>query len=858
MINIHFRYENVIVATDLIPELLSAIMHRSVISVASVAYAQNLLKKYGTAANVVKWEKCFKATSDARIFAEFESGKSLDADMRYTFRIPAGVENIDDFFRQKISGRTSRAGQIMKDMFLRKFEEQFYGKARKFFSSTTDIKWEDVYQIAQKIVSMLLECLRQNGSTSQETDPSLVAAAVSAIVCNIELSVGNLPDFISASNHLSYSSAANSFSWIHSIVNVHIACLSLLKEALGERFSRVLEITLAVEASSVIFPSFAYRKAPRGQFHLSPEIHDISSNISNDITNNSSRLFPGRALMVAASVSALIVGAIIHGVLSLERMITVFRLNKELDILQLVSSSKYNSNDISRSAINLKASNSIEVNLHWFQLLVGNCRSLFDGLIVDILGEPHILALSRMQRMLPLHLAFPPVYSIFTMVIWRPYIINHNDESNEDIQLYKCLSIAIDDTIKHNPFRDLCLRDTHALYELLSSNSNDCDFGVMLEQQLQLSPEKKSKAMAFVPLRARYFLNAILDLSMPSFSEMKENVSLASEHGESVHGENNQLVHLLDTLQPAKFHWQWVELRLLLNEQAVMAMEAHGLSVVDALRSLSTTSENDALSENENAFTDIVLTRLLVRPDAASLYSELFQLLGRSLEEKLLLHAKWLLAGNDVLLGRKSIRQRLVNLAQSKGLSTKSQFWKPWGWACSNSEIYGIKTKKRKLEAISLEEGEFVDEGTDAKKMGKSTMQTFGVVGINSRQLYMTDRALANLVLPCIDRSSNKTRTAFAIDLIKQMNNIYRHINTFTQGAHKNSTGILSSSGDGSASKGNSRKGISGGSPGMVRRPSGTKDSTPPPAAALKASIWLRLQFLLRLLPTICPERYAL
>jgi hypothetical protein len=62
-----------------------------------------------------------------------------------------------------------------------------------------------------------------------------------------------------------------------------------------------------------------------------------------------------------------------------------------------------------------------------------------------------------MQRMLPLSLIFPPAYSIFAFVRWRPFILNANVTVREDMnQLYQSLTMAIADAIKHLPFRDVC------------------------------------------------------------------------------------------------------------------------------------------------------------------------------------------------------------------------------------------------------------------------------------------------------------------------------------------------------------------------------------------------------------------
>ncbi|OVA03355.1 Mediator complex [Macleaya cordata] len=858
------RYENVVVAADLLPDVLSATMLRvaagTVSSSPAFVYARNLLKKYGNVVSVARWEKSFKAMCDQRVLSELESGRTLDGEFGFSPGIPAGVEDPDDYFRQKISSRLPRAGPSMKEIVQRQVEEAvhyFYGKERKLFAAATQKgpgveKWDDGYQRAQKIVLGLMECIRQNSAAAQEGDPSLVASAVSAIVGNVGPTVAKMPDFTLSSNYPKFPSAISSLNCARCIVHLHITCLCLLKEALGERHSRVFEIALAAEAFSVVAGAFAPVKAPRSQFQLSPEVHDSNTNLSNDILNNSAKVLVGRAAKAAASVSSLVIGALVHGVVSLERMVTVFRLREGLDILQLIKSGRTSSNGISRTMGAFKVDNSIEVYVHWFRVLVGNCRTISDGLVVELLGEPYILALSRMQRMLPLSLVFPPAYSILGMVIWKPYIPNNNISTREEVQL--SLASAIGDAIRHQPFRDVCLRDTYAFYDLLASDVGDSEFAAMLELQ---SLDKHLKTMAIVPLRARLFLNALLDCKMPESMLTQDDGTWVPGHGEpkAQHAENekrllDQLVHVLDTLQLAKFHWQWVELRLLLNEQVLIEkIEASSsTSVVEAIRSLSPHADNFALSESENNFTEIVLTRLLVRPDAAPLYSEVVHLLGRSLEESLLLHAKWFLAGHDVLFGRKSIRQRLVNIAQLRGLSTKVQFWKPWGWSSSVAEQSASRGDKRKFEATSLEEGEVVEEGIDLRRSGKTNSQISDAEGL-------TEKALVELVLPCIDRSSSDSHNTFASELIKQMNNIEQHLNALTRAASKQA-GSVPPGVEGAANKSNSRKSIRGGSPGLGRRLTGAAaDSAPPSPAALRASMWLRLQFLLRLLPIIYADR---
>ncbi|XP_057464204.1 LOW QUALITY PROTEIN: mediator of RNA polymerase II transcription subunit 12-like [Actinidia eriantha] len=866
------RYENILVATELLPETLSAMMHRATTILASngrvsgsvaLVYARYLLKKYASVVSVVEWEKNFKATCDKRLLPELESGRSLDGELVLPLGVPAGVEDLDDFLRQKISGgRVSRVGLSMREMVHRQVEEAvqyFYGKERKLFAAGTIKgptleKGDDGYQMAQQIVIGLMDCMRQTGGAAQEGDPSLVSSAVSAIFNSIGPVVAKLPDLTASGNHPNFPSSAGSLTFARRILRSHITCLYLLKEALGERQSRVFEIALATEASSALAQAFAPGKAPRGQFQLSPEAHDSNANSSNEHMNSSAKA--GRAAKIAAAVSALVIGAILHGVASLERMVTVFKLKEGLDVIQFLRTTRSNSNGNARSVGAFKADNVVEISAHWFRVLVGNCRTVSDGLIMDLLGEASVVALSRMQRTLPLSLIFPPAYSIFAFVIWRPYIFNTSIVIREDIhQLYQCLVFAIGDAIKHLPFRDVCLRDTREFYDLVVADATDSEFAAMLELN---GAEMHMKAMAFVPLRARLFLNAIIDCKMPQSMSTQDDGNRVDESGVQ-YAENetkllDKLVHVLDTLQPAKFHWQWVELRFLLNEQALIEkLDSHDTSLVEAIRSSSPNPDKGAASENENNFIEIILTRLLVRPDAAPLFSEVIHLFGRSLEDSMLLQAKWFLGGPDVLFGRKSIRQRLINIAESKGLSTKAHFRKPWGWCYSNSDLLSSKGDVRKFETSSLEEGEVVEEGAEVKRLGSGSTQVLDVESSNICQQYITERALIELVLSCIDQSSDDSRSTFASDLIKQMTNIEQQINAVTRGASKQG-GAVNSGSEGTGTKSNNRKGMRGGSPGLARRSTVTADIVPPSPAALRASMSLRLQFLVRLLPIICAD----
>ncbi|KAG7990418.1 hypothetical protein I3843_02G024500 [Carya illinoinensis] len=866
------RYENILVATDLIPQTLSATMHRAAAVMASngrvsgsaaLLYARYLLKKYDNVGSVIEWEKNFKVACDKRLLSELEAGRSADGELGFTFGVPAGVEDLNEFFRQKMvgGGRLSRVGMNMRDIVQHHIEDTFHyflGKDRKLLTagppkSPVIDKWDDGDQVAQLIVTGIMDCFRQTGGAAQEGDPSLVSSAVSAIVGNVGPTIAKMPDF-SGINNAKFSSATGSLNFARHILRIHITSLRLLKEALGERQSCAFEIALATEASSVLVGVLSPGKASRTQFQLSPEAHDSKTNMSNEVLNSSTKLL-GRATKIASAVSALGIGLVIHGVTSLERMVTVLRLKEGLDVIQFVRNTRSSANGNARSVGAPKVDNSVEVKVHWFRLLVGNCKTICDGLIVELLGEPCILALSRMQRMLPLSLVFVPAYSIFAFLMWRPFIVNANLANREDInQLYQSLTVAIVDAIKHLPFRDVCLRDSCGFYDLVAADAIDAEFAAMLNLN---GSDIHLKYMAFVPLRARLFLNTIIDCKMPQSLFVPEDGNWSFGHGESEVQYSDKetklldkLVHALDALQPAKLHWQWVELRLLLNEQSLLEkLDSHNMSLVDALRS-SSPSGKAAASENENYFITIILTRLLVRPDAAPLFSEVVHLFGQSLEDSILLQAKWFLGGPDVLFGRKTIRQRLISIAKNEGFSSKAEFWKPWGWCNSGSDS---KRGGKKFEVTSFEEGEVVEEGTDSKKYGKGSTKKLDMEGSNVRQQQVTEKALIELLIPCIDRSSDESRNTFASDLIKQFNTIDQQINAVIRGASKQA-GTMPSGIEGPVNKGNNRKVIRGGSPGLARRPTGTTNSAPPSPAALRASMSLRLQLLLRFLPIICAD----
>ncbi|KAK4794587.1 hypothetical protein SAY86_012581 [Trapa natans] len=855
------RYEKTLVAADLIPQTLSALMHRAASAIASngrvsgtsaFAYARYLLKKYGVVTSILEWKKNFKARCDKRLLSELESGRVLDGEPEVAF----GADGLDDQLHQKLStSRISRVGITMREIVQRHIEDAFHfysAKEKKMLSAGGPKgpmfdKGDEGYQKAQQILMGLMDCIRQTGGAAQEGDPSLVCSAVSAIVGSVGPTLAKIPDFGSGSSYANTSFASAPSSYVAKrILRIHITSLCLLKEALGERQAQVFEVALATEALSALSGASSTGKMSRNQYQLSPESHD------SDVNSSDSAKTTTRATRIAAAVSALVIGAVLQGVTSLERMVTVFRLKDGLDVCQFVKSLKSNSNGSGRSPALIKGDGLVGVYIHWFRLLIGNCQTVSDGLIVDLLGEPSVLALWRMQQSLPLSLVFPPAFGMFAFLMWRPYILNENHASGREEfhQLYLALNAAMSDAVKHLPFRDICMRNTRDLYDLITADGSDVELAETLDVNCS---DVRSKG--FVPLRARLFLNAIIDGRMPSSFTLDESKSFCAENDIRL---VDKIVHVLNTLQPAKFHWQWLELRLLLNEQALIEkLECSSdSSLKDVMRSLSLGLERAAASDNESNIIEIILTRLLVRPDAAPLYSEAVHLLGKSLEDSLLLLTKWFLEGNDVLFGRKTVRQRLINIAETKGFSINLQCWKHWGWAHSGSDAFPIRNDvdRSKYEMNSLEEGEVIEDGLEMKKNWRGLAgQSFGPEGSNIGKSCATEKALVDLILLCMDRSSDESRYTFASDLIKQLNAIEQQMNVIARGMSKQA-GTSSSAADSTVGKTSSRKGNRGGSPGMAARRQAVVDSSPPSPAALRASIFLRLHFLLKSLPVICAD----
>ncbi|GKG40784.1 hypothetical protein Tco_0469996, partial [Tanacetum coccineum] len=59
--------------------------------------------------------------------------------------------------------------------------------------------------------------------------------------------------------------------------------------------------------------------------------------------------------------------------------------------------------------------------------------SVSDVFIVELLGESSIVALSRIQRMLPINLVVPPAFAIFGFWVWRRFVLNASVTARDNI-----------------------------------------------------------------------------------------------------------------------------------------------------------------------------------------------------------------------------------------------------------------------------------------------------------------------------------------------------------------------------------------------------------------------------------------
>ncbi|EFJ25962.1 hypothetical protein SELMODRAFT_441953 [Selaginella moellendorffii] len=824
------RYELVITSLNLLPEVLTVGIQCASSVIGTIPsgrsqiliYVSELLNKYKGLMTVQSWQKTWRGSCDQKVAMELEALKVGDSESALGFINTVG-EDRDDPIPQRLNSRLARVGASMKDSVQKALGEavsQIVSKERELQTANFAIKdavAEKVEEYSHRVVTGLLEAIKQNGTA--QTDSGLVNAAVSALVSSASSSAANAHEVLTANN----AGPDISLRCARRILQLHVRCLRLLKDGLDDRQSRVLDVSLASEASTIVAGHFVHipGRAPRSQFHLSPETPELGT-LGNDFAAGQNVITSGRA----ASATALVVMAVVHGVLSLERLVTVLKIRDGLEALHLPKLFG-SSNGLSRGVAMGSTLKSDEVHIHWFRILIGDCKAIAGGLVADILGDATLVALARTQRLLPLNLVFPMAYAMFCGLLRRQVLSRMSNASRDD-SILQSLSVAVADIVKHEPFREVCLQDTRALYVLLSSDGGSSDYAALLDEQ---GFDARLKVEAMLPFSGRLFLHSILDGVLPSSMQWQDDEAWVKvRHVHDPKHAQQQMVLILDELQPATFHWQWLELRLHLNELVfVEKIEAHN-SAVKAMQ--ASVGASDQLYECEKVFTENVLTNVLFRPDAGALYSEVLHSLGKPLEEYIIKLVKWSLQGVDVLYGKKSLRQRLE---QTKGYIRPTSALKSWGWQPPWSVV----------EAASPEEGEVSQDNASAAG-GSSRDDALSLH-------FAIEKALADLVLPCLARSLNDTCSGFAFDLVSQMAELEQQVTLLTRSSAKFS--VAPSTADGPAAK-NQRRGARSGletaSPSVRRRP---PEASAVSAAALQSSMWLRLQFLLPLLRIIYCDR---
>jgi hypothetical protein len=179
-----------------------------------------------------------------------------------------------------------------------------------------------------------------------------------------------------------------------------------------------------------------------------------------------------------------------------------------------------------------------------------------------------------------------------------------------------------------------------------------------------------------------------------------------------------------------------------------------------------------------------------------------------------------------------------------------------WEWVVPQPEE-SAREKNSKTEVASPEECEVAEDDLNMSKQPKSSgaSGSYRCIMVLKKQ-FAIEKALADLVLPCLARSSAETYNRFASRLVKQISELEQQVTALSRCFGRP---VVASSEAGINKRLGSRKGARTGldasSPNLGRRASLVTDPLPPSLAALQTSLWLRLQFLLPLLPPIYTDR---
>eukprot|EP00850_Spirogloea_muscicola_P007266 SM000036S13310 [mRNA] locus=s36:572480:582824:- [translate_table: standard] len=894
------RYERHVAAMDLVPKLLATLLQLSSTAPQHQASCREEVSRlwhaYKLVPSVQAWETSLRTSKcDSKMVAELDHCQAQAEATASCWRGQpatnwvAKAENDGSDHAELLRGKLVAS---LQDCVRTELTDEMLGilsrareekKGDSWMSSSEDMarrRREREMELAatERAASGLAEIVQQGckellGAAAQE---ALARAAAAAVVSHCVTATVSLLDSLEEGGRGADGGAAAAADVELSLgqrkagrrcVQMHVRCLAALEGLLPDCHRCHLEEGAVVEAAGHVLASLARGPAAAGAsqaaFHMSPETPDLSSPLSpaagslasGDNVVQAGPISPAGKLVAAAFVTSAVAA-------------NAVQLDWALKVLQLREG-------LARAlrGPTLRTAGKCHLALLFWYCVLQGCGCSVEVVVgsqpavAGLVGPADGLALRRLQQGLPFEAAVPLAYSLFCTHLASMAALHNNDgkvspppapsqlagchRSVHTASSVACPAFAMPDMVTKAccqelsaaaaaavascSVQEIALHNTRALYtylaeelDLLGSKPNHL---ISLEPKLPLSSttsttlEVGASQSSSMPLPARLFLHALMSGALPGTRPPSSTAaSITSE-----------LIRVLNDLQPWTFHWQWVELRLLLNEQVLLEkLSVPGATDEDAWQSARLAGgDKGQLAECEKTFTSAVLSRLLVHPRRAALYSEAIRCLGRGLEDYLILQVKWVLEGSDMLFGRKSLRQLLDHNAQAHGFST------PPGY-CNGQD------------AAPLVEEEDVQK------------EAVGEDGGGRLQPFATERALADLVLPCLARSSHDTCASSAADLVKQIGYLEQHISTLSKSTSAGSGSLVAEARGLAPQWGRRMGGEAASSPGLGRRPlaggGAVADATPAPpavatAAALQTSLWLRLQFLLPLLPIIHADR---
>ncbi|GBG86989.1 hypothetical protein CBR_g44444 [Chara braunii] len=887
------RYESMVVAMNLLPDMFSAVMVRAVeLTSASAlsqpgngplgAYAQDLLSRYKDIVTLGHCEGRWRFQLDHWVLGDagsLRSGDSVNVDTGTDVHgIPRGdkmrgqlrklANSILQSFRQVVHVAKGNLVGIERDAELGLKENLGRAELEKLRFKTMN-RMDGVREVAMQVANAIQSFQSQN---QHPQGVYIMAAGTALVISTVNCAVSMLQTLELGGGLQKYAQTARC---AHRMIQMHVQSLAMVKEVLGPGLTPAMEDAVISEVLVQIHSAFGAggRGVIRGAQQDS-SAGGANTPVSAETAISAGGGGRGKQMMMAVGAAAFIVMAIVAGVLDWEKVIYSLRISEGLDQLQrgltgLLSTASCGAGSKESSSRNEKTA--AEVSLFLLRVLVGDCAGVSEGMVGDVVGAADLVGLTRVQRCANLEVVIRLGYKLFSAVIGPQKGLVHKNWPEKG-GFWETLSgmanAAMRELIGHPPFREVCLRDSSVLYSLLSKEiSPEVEIAEFLDANKIV--DNAHRAFMLVPSTFRLFFSALRDQKMPCqqgdkwvFAGNPPPIGdLGGRDDSAISLKLPELVQILDNLQLGSFGLQWVELRLLLNEQVVLEKLSMGATAGEAIQAADTAQCKASLTDCEKVFIQaVVLTRLLTRPEAATLYSEAVRFLGRALEEQLISNVKSTVLENlDHLLGRRSLCQVLCNTIERFGLTSMM---------LSNAHLHPNRLKKSMLswqsrKACSGSRRKRACSAENSKCLEHKELQA------SKRRLenglksvpFAAERALAELVLPRLaSNSSTEGLNNILNDLIKQLHSLEQHISQLSRGIL--SQGVDAQCPKPSAWCGSEVYAAESSGLGQARRrivPSQNVNvstgagavAVSNAAAALQPSIWLRLGFLLPLLPFV-------